>query len=271
VCVNQVGSESVGLRSSAIDQSNPKNYLEAEKKFFSQIEDYFLSSSGSFTEKVHAFPRFVPRQALSYFLARNEIYQKIINVHGSILDFGVYRGGSLFTWMQLSSIYEPYNHIRKIVGFDSFEGFSELGVEDRGAEGADLALKAQGGMAYDGASEIRKGLELADLNRPLGHVSKGTIVDGRLPLSCEQYIEAHPETIVAMANFGLGLYEPTLKLLELIRPRLIRGSVLVFEDLNQATWPGETRALLETFDSNKISISRVPYCPHISWVQIRDE
>lgn len=171
--------------------------------------------------------------------------------------------------MQLSSVYEPYNHIRKIIGFDSFEGFSALGLKDHGAEGADLPLKVQGGMAYDGASELRDGISLIDLNRPLGHVSKGSIVDGELPQSCEQYLEDHPETIVAMANFGLGLYEPTLKLLELIRPRLMRGSILVFEDLNQATWPGETRALLEVFDPNEICISRVPYCPHISWVQIQ--
>ncbi len=251
-----------------MDQSNPKNYLEAEIEYFARIEDYFSRSGGSFTEKAHAFPRFMPRQSLSYFLARNEAYQKILGVHGSILDFGVYRGGSLFTWMQLCSIYEPYNHIRKIIGFDSFQGFSELVKEDFGAEGSDLALKMQGGMAFEGAPELREGIELIDLNRPLGHVSKGRIIDGLLPHSCQQYLEFHPETIVAMANFGLGLYEPTLKLLQLIRPRLVRGSVLMFEDLNQATWPGETRALFEVFDPNEISISRVPYCPHISWVQI---
>lgn len=251
-----------------MDQSNPKNYLEAEREYFSRIEGYFLNSSGSFTEKAYAFPRFIPRQALCYFLARNEAYQKILNVHGSILDFGVYRGGSFFTWQHLNAIYEPYNHVRKIIGFDSFRGFSEFSKEDLGAEGSDLALRAPGGMAYEGASELKTGIDLTDLNRPLGHVSKGSIVEGLLPDSCAQYLEAHPETIVAMGNFGLGLYEPTLKVLKLIKPRLIRGSLLVFEDLNQATWPGETRALFEIFDPKTISISRVPYCPHISWVQV---
>lgn len=251
-----------------MDQSNPKNYLEAEHKYFARIEEYFFRSSGSFAEKTHAFPRFMPRQALSYFLARNEAFQKILGVHGSILDFGVYRGGSLFTWMHLSSMYEPYNHIRKIIGFDSFQGFSSLGKEDIGSEGADLSIKVQGGMAYDGAQELRDGITQMDLNRPLGHVAKGHIIEGQLPQSCEKYLESHPETIVAMANFGLGLYEPTLRLLKLIHPRLVRGSLLVFEDLNQATWPGETQALFEVFDPHKISISRVPYCPHVSWVQI---
>jgi hypothetical protein len=253
-----------------MDQSNPKNYLESEQKYFSLIEDYHARSSGSFSEKAHAFTRFIPRQALSYFLARNEAFQKIIDVHGSILDFGIYRGGSMFTWLQLSSIYEPYNHIRKVIGFDSFEGFSELSHRDLGSEGADLALKVQGGMAYEGADELREGLALADLNRPLGHVAKGHVVEGVLPQSCADYLTKHPETIVALANFGLGLYEPTLRLLELIKPRLTRGSIIVLEDLNQATWPGETQALFEVFDPQQLRITRVSYCPHISWVQLTE-
>jgi hypothetical protein len=251
-----------------MDQSNIDNYLQSERDYFLRCHEYFEHSNGTFTEKAHAFPRFIPRQAISYFLARSDAYKNIINIHGSIFDFGVYRGGSFFTWLQLSSIYEPYNHTRKIIGFDSFQGFSEIRGEDLGSEGGDLQFKLQGGMAYDGVKELQDGINLLDLNRPLGHVLKGLVVEGALPSSCEDYLQRHPETIVAMANFGLGLYEPTLKVLQLIKPRLVRGSLLVFEDLNQATWPGETQALFEVFEPLKIKISRAPFCPHISWIQI---
>lgn len=251
-----------------MDQSNPKNYLEDEHEYFSSAEDYFLNSSGSFNEKIHAFPRFASRQALSYFLARNEIYQEVVKVHGSIFDFGVYRGGSFFTWQQLGAIYEPYNHIRKVVGFDSFSGFSDVGDHDIGTEGHDLSLKMKGGMAYDGASELSEGISLLNLNRPLGHVEKGILVKGELPESCEFYLDKHQETVIALANFGLGLYEPTVRLLEAIRPRLFKGSILVFEDLNQPTWPGESKALREVFSSDGISLRRTNYCPHISWAII---
>jgi hypothetical protein len=251
-----------------MDQSNPRNYLDAEREYFARIHGYFEGSSGSFSEKAYAFPRFVPRQALSYFLARNEVYRQIVGTHGSILDFGVYRGGSFFTWQQLGALYEPYNHIRKVVGFDSFGGFSELGERDVGVDGQDLALKKAGGMAYDGAGELREGIRLLDMNRPLGQVAKGVLVEGELPGSCASYLDEHQETVVALANFGLGLYGPTVELLRLIRPRLVKGSVLVFEDLNQATWPGETRALRDVFALGDISLERVPYCPHVSWARI---
>jgi hypothetical protein len=180
----------------------------------------------------------------------------------------VYRGGSFFTWQQLSALHEPYNHNRKVIGFDSFAGFSALGEFDVGAEGRDLLLKKAGGMAYDGADELREGIELFDMNRPLGHVAKGVLVDGELPGSCARYLDKHQEAVVALANFGLGLFEPTVELLRLIRPRLVKGSVLVFEDLNQATWPGETRALREVFSAGEVSLYRIPHCPHISWARI---
>lgn len=251
-----------------MDQSNPKNYVKAEHDYFRRIQGYFESSSGSFSEKAYAFPRFVPRQALSYFLAREMVFREVLNVHGSILDFGVYRGASFFTWQHLGALFEPYNHIRKVIGFDSFGGFSAVGEFDLGSEGAELKLKVQGGMAYDGANELLEGIELCDMNRPLGHVAKGILVEGELPGSCARYLDEHQETVVALANFGLGLYEPTVELLRLIRPRLIKGNVLVFEDLNQATWPGETRALREVFSPGEVSLHRVPHCPHISWARI---
>ena len=71
-----------------------------------------------------------------------------------------------------------------------------------------------------------------------------------------------------MANFGLGLYEPTVELLKLILPRTVKGSIIVFEDLNQETWPGETEALFEILRVNKFTLSRVTHCPHLSWVTV---
>lgn len=250
-----------------LDQSNKKNYLLAEQEYFAAIEEYFCNSSSTYTEKMHAFPRFVSRQALAYFLARHEIFQRVIKLHGSILDFGIFQGSSFFTWQQLSAIYEPYNHTRKIIGFDSFEGFSALAEADRSAEGQDFPLKAEGRMAFpDGEAELMRGVALCDMNRPLGHVGKANILKGTLPETCGRYFDEHPETMIALANFGMGLYGPTRDTLGLVKPRLQRGSVLVFEDLNQAMWPGESMALYEVFQPKEISLERSPSCPHISWL-----
>lgn len=49
-----------------------------------------------------------------------------LNIKGSIIECGVHQAGGVFTWAKLSSIYEPYNYHRKIIGFDTFKGFPSV-------------------------------------------------------------------------------------------------------------------------------------------------
>lgn len=49
----------------------------------------------------------------------------------------------------------------------------------------------------------------------------------------------------------MDLYEPTKKALELIKPHLIKGSVIGFDELNLSLYPGETLAVKEFFNLNK--------------------
>ena len=54
-------------------------------------------------KKISNFTKFVPRQNLTYFLAKYEIFKKILNVNGSIIECGVLFGGGLMTFAQLSA------------------------------------------------------------------------------------------------------------------------------------------------------------------------
>jgi hypothetical protein len=70
------------------------------------------------------------RQSLSRILYLNHLYQMIIDVPGVICEFGVKWGTTLSHLTNLMGIYEPYNHSRKIFGFDTFEGHSEVVSQD---------------------------------------------------------------------------------------------------------------------------------------------
>jgi hypothetical protein len=41
--------------------------------------------------------------------------------------------------------------------------------------------------------------------------------------------------------------------------------VLAFDELNQAFWPGETLAVLETIGLRNLRIQRFPYMPQLSY------
>ena len=93
----------------------------------------------------------------------------------------------------------------------------------------------------------------------MSHVKKHSLVKGDASKTVTKYMSEHPETLVAMAYFDMALYEPTKKCLEAIMPRLIKGSVLVFDELCHPDYPGETRAVLETLNLKEQSLQRSKY------------
>ena len=66
---------------------------EKEREYVMRMEDYFVRSLGTNMDKLRNFTKFVPRQALSTFLAKHAIFQKVIGIHGYIIECGVFLGG----------------------------------------------------------------------------------------------------------------------------------------------------------------------------------
>ena len=91
-----------------------------------KIKNNFDISQFSTEDKLRNFSKYVRRQDLARFIAYKELFEKQINIKGSIVECGVYQGGGLMTWAKLSTILEPYNYHRKIIGFDTFTGIPSL-------------------------------------------------------------------------------------------------------------------------------------------------
>jgi hypothetical protein len=56
--------------------------------------------------------------------------------------------------------------------------------------------------------------------------------------------------------------------METIIPRMPKGSIIVFDELNEKRWQGETTAVLEYININKWEIKKFPQEPHIAWVRL---
>ena len=55
---------------------------------------------------------------------------------------------------------------------------------------------------------------------------------GDTPKILRELLKKNQELIVSLAYFDFDLYEPTLKCLELLKPRMVKGTVLAFDELN---------------------------------------
>lgn len=249
---------------------DPKNQNTNEHRYREDIGPYFEQSRGTTLNKLENFTRFVPRQTLALFLAKNALFEKIVNVHGSIVECGVFMGGGLFTWAQLSAIYEPVNHNRKIIGFDTFDGFPELTEKDAANETGDSALshRKTGGYRFDGEEELRAGVKLYDQNRLVGHVNKMELVKGDALQTIPEYVEDNPHTVVSLLYLDFDLFEPTIAALKAFLPRMPKGAVIAFDELNQSYWPGETLAVMEAVGLNNLQVRRFPFTPALSYAVI---
>jgi hypothetical protein len=240
---------------------NVGTQTEKDLQYAAELESYYTRSRGTNVDKARNFAKFVPRQTLAAFLAKHEIFRRILPVHGAIIECGVHLGG-LMTWAQLSAIYEPVNHIRQIIGFDTFEGFPELAREDKGQ---DLPYTHVGGLATDAEADIWDCARLFDLNRPLGHIGRIQLVVGDAVETIPKFLDANPHLVVAMLYLDFDLYKPTKIAIETFLSRMPKGAVIAFDELNQAYWPGETIAVHEVLGIRNLRIERFPYTPQISF------
>jgi hypothetical protein len=183
-------------------------------------------------------------------------------VHGSIVECGVLFGGGLFTWAQLSEIYEPLNHLRNIIGFDTFAGFTDVSEKDKTMR---AAHGKQGGLAIDSYGDLQRAVELYDQSRMLRHITKVRLVKGDINETLPKYIEEHPHLVVSLLWLDFDVYQPTLTALKLLRPRMPKGAIIAFDELNHELWPGETIATMEAIGINNLRLQRFPYGGTLSY------
>ncbi|MCI0400600.1 MAG: TylF/MycF family methyltransferase [Gammaproteobacteria bacterium] len=241
----------------------PKNQSTADSAQFELMAEVFKSAAGTVAEKIDAFPKFASRQAIGKFLARYEIFKKILYVNGSIVECGVLHGAGLLTFAKLSSLLEPANHVRKIIGFDTFSGFPSVSGKD--ATTSDSAHLTAGGLAGSTLEDVERAVKLYNLNRPIAHIQKVELVKGDVCVTAPEYLKANPHLVVAMLYLDVDLYEPTVAALQTFVSRMPKGSIIVFDELNAKMFPGETLAVDEVLGLHNLQIERFPLDSYVSY------
>lgn len=234
-----------------------KEELEKRERF----KTIFYNNNIHNPEVLQNLGLFTSRQSLSRILFMSELYQKIINVHGIVIEFGVRWGQNLALFSNFRGMYEPYNYNRKIVGFDTFSGFPSVSQKD-----GDLVKKGMYNVIDNYEKDLEEILNYHESESPLSHKKKFELVKGDATQSFPKYLLDNPQTIVAFAYFDFDIYEPTKVCLELLMERVTKGSVIAFDELNLKEFPGETIALMETIGLKKYSIKRSPLNPLISYL-----
>lgn len=233
----------------------------AEQDVGKAVVRVFEACTDSTEIKLENFPKYVRRQHLKRFLALYEIFKLALPVKGSILECGVGRGFGLMSWAKLSTMLEPENLTRRVYGFDTFAGFPSISEKDQNP----VAPPYTGALAADSYDELQALIAEYDRDRFLGHIDKVHLIRGDVMETMPVFVRDHPHLVVSLLFLDMDLFEPTRVVLEQIVPRMPRGAVLAFDELDNPMWPGETLALLETLGIGRVHLRRLEWDPYISF------
>jgi hypothetical protein len=201
---------------------------------------------------------YLDRRLVTLLLTRIKMFEKIVDIQGSIVECGVHRGNSLMTYYHLSSIFEPVAYNRKIIGFDTFEGFPSISEND--PSGVPV-----GGLKATSFEHLSEWIELQDKNRSIGHIPKVELVKGDACQTIPDYVSRNPHLIVSLLYLDFDLYEPTRVALKHLLPLVPKGGLVGFDEVNERKWAGETVALKESIGVGNINLKRFYFDAHVSY------
>ncbi|MCB0319258.1 MAG: class I SAM-dependent methyltransferase [Bdellovibrionales bacterium] len=237
---------------------------EIEASILPRIDKCFTENPASAAQKLDHFPKYIRRQRVTRYLALYELFKLALPIKGSIVECGVNEGFGLMSWANFSAVLEPNNLTRRIYGFDTFDGFVAVSNKDS-AKSYD---PKEGDLRADSYQELKEIVEIYDDNRFLGHVDKVHLIKGDICQTALKFIEEKPHTVVSLLFMDLDIYEPTRLALETFVPRMPKGAVLAFDELDNPIWPGETLAALETLGLNNLKLERFDFDPYIAFARI---
>lgn len=211
-----------------------------------------------------SFNKFILSSDLKVFgklLARIQLFEKVKDIPGDIVECGVFKGTGIFTFLKLKRYFCP-NTGKKVIGFDFFNSeklTSSLSEQDKEAmttlfEGRNFehTTSFQNELDYI----IRKcGFEDYEYELIGGDISK-TVVD---------FVSNKPGAKISLLYIDLDLDVPTYDTLVSLWDRVSSGGIVVFDEYAFHNW-SESIGVDRFFSDKDIQINSLNFIAPSAYV-----
>ena len=233
----------------SFESSDEKSWAIRRAEYLQKLDPEIVADSPTL---------FMDRRLFAQTMAKIKIFEMSKNIQGSIIECGVHRGNSLMLFTHLCSVYSPLSFNKKIIGFDTFEGFADISERDpEGIYPGDL-----GDVSY---KDLNEWISIQQSNNLIPHIDRIELIKGLAHETIPQYLDDNPHLIISLLYLDFDLYKPTLLALEKFFPLMPKGAIIAFDQLNQKKWYGETSAMKEFFNVNQLELKVFDFEPHISY------
>lgn len=200
---------------------------------------------------------FSMRRHTNQIIAYYDMFSKIIDSPGSILEFGVFYGNGLFTWLNLLETFVSTDRGRKVYGFDDFKGYNRT-HDNLDVKGIKYIDDVRGSFKID-KETIKKLVELHNSDNLVPFDRRCVLYDGDVTKTLPRFREDNPGVRICLANIDLNLYEPTKFVLEYVWDIIVKGGIVVFRGYGSKPWEGESKAIDEFFLNRKCKFETIKF------------
>lgn len=230
---------------SVVVSYSPNESIEARKEIYRLMNTYQATDD----EKERSLGLFLRGSLLARILAITDIYKQIIDIPGAIFDVGTWRGQTAVICENLRAIYEPLHFNRRIVCFDTFEGYKGFSDKDKATNLHRDGTYGVGGDDY--AEFLRHMLVQHEKSNAMGHNSgKHKVIKGDCRETIPGFFAENPNEYLSLAFFDVNAYDPTLQAFEKVWAKLVPGGIVAFWQLTRNTIPAEARVYADNILSN---------------------
>jgi hypothetical protein len=254
--IDQQGHESV------VVSNSPAEAVEVRAQLLNLLRTYPSTDA----EIERSMGLFLRGSLLARFMAVEHVYRLVIDKPGCIFDLGTWRGQTAVLCENYRAVLEPLNPYRRIVCFDTFNGYAGFSDADAATELHRDGTYGVGGSDY--AALLRGILEMHEASNVNGHNrGKHSVIEGDIRETLPAFLTDNPSEFPALVFFDLNSVEPSQDALERMWDVLVPGGVIAFWQLTQKRIPAEGNVYRNSFMSRHAhSISKCPTYPGLVYL-----
>jgi hypothetical protein len=209
-------------------------------------------------ELVENFMLFLRRVNFAKFLTHVEIFRHTIDLPGCIVECGVFKGMSLLTFIKLADVLCAGDSLKRVIGFDTFEGFVGLDAMDGAAD--ERHGKVIGGWnAGDFQPALERLIDITQRDSMIPRFKRVELVKGDATVTVPDYVCRNPGLRISLLHLDMDLYGPTMAALTHLYPLVVPGGAVVLDEYGMAGFPGESAAFDEYFGDRRPKLTKFPY------------
>lgn len=236
------------------------DFKERDRIYIDTLEEIFCQRQYSYEDVLRNWPAYVFRRDIPRFLAHYELFKKTLELPGCIVELGVFKGASFFTWSNLTETFCSSDRYKKVFGFDHFEGLKSEQFEKKDGKKEESVHKIVGGYKCT-EEEVQKLVNIHNADNLLPGTERCRLIPGDIFETIPKFLEENPGLKISLLHFDMDLYQPTKYGLEMLYPYVVKNGVIIFDEYGLIPWGGETSAVDEYIATleNKPVIQKLPF------------